>query len=130
LPRSLKRRVKFTFEELLGVIDESYRAEFESVLRAARRNRRIVTDMSAVTEAVRSGLARLVVVASDAAAGRRDAARSLAGDCRVRIVPESGERMGCLLGRVPVEVAAVTDRRIAEQLDSVTTRRAAFAEDS
>lgn len=84
------------------------------LLGLARRAGALEAGTSAVREALRSGRARLVLVAADAAEGQR---RKLAGLLARGSVPVRvyGDRasLGAAIGTSPVSALAVTDRALA-----------------
>jgi ribosomal protein L7Ae-like RNA K-turn-binding protein len=97
-----------------------------NLLTMGRRMRGVTSGPTAVRSALKEGRARLVLVACDAP---RDVAASWgtrAASIAVRTGPDAAS-IGALLGRGPVEVAAITVAGLAEALLEAADRWRAFS---
>lgn len=90
------------------------------LLGLARRAGSVVRGVSAVRDAVRSGEARLVILAEDASAGQLGKLTGLleAREVVVRWM-ESRERLGLAIGQAPISALAVTTQSFAEALSGL-----------
>lgn len=111
-------RVSFTGDELADVLRARFEQRASSLLSAARRAALAEVGTDAVVGAIRSGAARLVVVAVDAAASAteiEEAVRSAsAPPPQVRFGTKA--ELGALWSRQTLGVVAVTDIGLAEQI--------------
>jgi predicted RNA-binding protein YlxR (DUF448 family)/ribosomal protein L7Ae-like RNA K-turn-binding protein len=111
-------RPSFTAAELAAVLRKRFALLASSLLSASRRAGKAEVGTEAVLAAIRSGVARLVVIATDAAdSGKQveDAVRSAtAPPPRARFATK-GE-LGVLWSRETLGVVAVTDSGLAEQI--------------
>ena len=123
-------RVSFSAPELVEALRVRFASRASSLLSAARRAGRAEVGTDAVVAAVRSGAARLVVVASDAAAGAKqveEAVRSVSTPPpQVRFETKDG--LGALWSRDTLGVVAVTDSGLAEQIAREVARAQRLSE--
>jgi ribosomal protein L7Ae-like RNA K-turn-binding protein len=81
------------------------------------RARRVVPGVEATREAVRRGVAELIVLAGDAGERARDRLVALAQHRGVPLLEgPRAERLGGALGRPPTHAVAVLDRQLARGL--------------
>lgn len=92
-------------------------AEVAGLLGLAQRSGALAAGVDATREKVRTGTARLVVMAADAAPGQLKKVRGILShrDIPLRWVP-TREALGRSVGRPPTSVVAVTSHSFAEQL--------------
>ncbi len=111
-------RPSFSAEELAGVLRRRFGERARSLLSAARRAGKAEAGTVAVVGAVRSGAARLVVVAVDAAASSHEIEEAVRGASvpppQVRFATKA--ELGALWSRETLGVVAVTDSGLAGQI--------------
>ncbi|MDH3223184.1 MAG: ribosomal L7Ae/L30e/S12e/Gadd45 family protein [Gemmatimonadota bacterium] len=88
-----------------------------AILGLARRAGRLVVGAEESRRAIRQGVARVVVIADDAAGGQREKVLRASRAGSVPVLHEaSGSALGAALGRGKVTAVAVTDRGLSSKL--------------
>jgi len=126
LRRGLRAQTGADAAELALWASGQYLRRVDGLLGAAYRSGRAAVGTERVRDAIARKQTALLVVAQDAADSRAElvaSAERLGGSC---LVFGDKQRLGRLFGRESVAVVAVTDSKIAEQLQSAARCAAAL----
>lgn len=123
LPRAFKREVRVQVDALMLQIRDAYDRRIEGLLSGGARGGQLVYGTDKVVDAVRSGAAKLVLLAADArTAAERNEVKTMTGAGRALVLRGDRMRLASALGRhgdqarEGVAVCAVTSERLATEL--------------
>jgi predicted RNA-binding protein YlxR (DUF448 family)/ribosomal protein L30E len=127
LRRALRADLVSSADELAQWASGQYGRRLEGLLAAAHRSGRAAVGTERVRDAIADKRAVVLVVAGDATENRQElmrAAERLGGSC---LIHGDKASLGRIFGRETVAVAAITDRGIADELQSAARCAAEIA---
>ena len=96
-------------------------AKFCGMLGLTMRAGKLACGEAAAEEAVRGGTAKLLILAADASGNTEKKFSNMANHHQIEVIrPGDRHAIGGAIGRAAAVTAAVTDRRLAEQLCRLT----------
>ena len=123
LPRSFKREIHATVDGMTKMIGEAYERRIEGLLSGGVRGGHVTYGTDKVIDAIRSGAARLVVLAADAkTAAERNEVKMATGEGKVLVLRGDRMRLAGALGRhgdvarEGVAICAVTSEPLAAEV--------------
>lgn len=127
LSKAFKTRVEAKPEDIGAQIASGAARRIEGLLQGARRGKLAIAGSDVVREALREGTAKMVVVATDAAAATKLSEIQEAIALGHAIAFGDKAKLGALFGRDEVAVIAVLDVGLAEAIGSARMMALPFA---
>lgn len=123
LPRAFKREMKVNVDALQAQIEGAYNRRIDGLLSGGVRGGHVAFGTDKVVEAIRSGRAKLVLLAADArTAAERNEVRQMTGEGRSLVLSGDRMRLASALGRhgdqarEGVAICAVTSESLAAEV--------------